>query len=524
MVHPPHTEPTVRLALVGVLVLTGVFYLSALGRAPVNIGSDEARFGIQAQSLAATGRDINGNRLPLFLHITNPLIPNNSSSTWWQPTLFYMQAALLQVVPFSEWSVRLPIACLAILDVWLIYAVGRRLFSHAWFAALAALLLAATPAHLVFGRQAMDYFCPMPFALAWLWCLLAYLQTDASWLPAVTGLVLGVGLYSYITSWVVMPFYLVLTLGIFWRARKPARASLHVIAGCAAALLPLIPWFWLYPGFLRELVGDYKVVSSFNLAQRVSLYWDYFNPSFLFFAGGSNPMWATTKAGVFLLAVAVLLPCGIWSIWKRSYPIVGSVLLVGFFFAPAPIVAALPTNPEYATARDLLALPFGVLISVAGLEWMWTRRSRFARALAVLLVVAIPAQFAYFARDYFTDYQMRSAYRFDTMHFRAVAEYVIASDALRRVPAVYLSDDLGDDKSVQWKFHLLTHGRPDVWDRTKYFAVAQFGSTDIPAGSLLVLSSSNLHLDDLLGPGKCSVVKTIDEVAGGPVAVILRRN
>jgi 4-amino-4-deoxy-L-arabinose transferase-like glycosyltransferase len=151
-----HAEPLVRLAICAVVLLTGVLYLWALGDAPVNIAVDEARFAVQAQSIATTGRDNNGRRAPLFFHITNPLNPDDSSPTWWQPILFYLMAAVLRFAPLSEWSVRLPTACIAILDVWLIYAVARRLFSNGWYAVLAALLLALTPAHYIFGRQAMD--------------------------------------------------------------------------------------------------------------------------------------------------------------------------------------------------------------------------------------------------------------------------------------------------------------------------------------------------------------------------------
>ena len=122
--------------------------------------------------------------------------------------------------------------------------------------------------------------------------------------------------------------------------------------------------------------------------------------------------------------------------------------------------AAPPTDPKYFTPRALLAVPFGVLISVIGVEWL-VDRGRMGRIVAALLIFTVPLQFASFARDYFTDYQIRSAYRFDSMNFRGVAAYVIASDASARVPAVYLSEDLVEAKTIQWKFHLLARLRPE---------------------------------------------------------------
>src|SRR5437016_3321315 len=60
-------------ALAGVIAGAAVIYFLRLGSAPVNISSDEARFGVQAYSIVTTGRAVNGSRLPLFFNITNPL-------------------------------------------------------------------------------------------------------------------------------------------------------------------------------------------------------------------------------------------------------------------------------------------------------------------------------------------------------------------------------------------------------------------------------------------------------------------
>lgn len=518
----PRAESLRLPALSAVLLLGSILYLGALGKAPIHISSDEARFGTQAQSIATTGRDLTGTRTPLFFHITNPLTPPESSLRWWQPLLFYLIAGVLWLVPISEWSVRLPIASLAILDIFLIHAVARRLFLKPWYALAAAVMLVLNPAHFIFGRQALDYFCPQSFVLAWLWCLLTCVRTESAWLPAVTGALLGAGLYSYITSWVVMPCYLAVSAIVLLRSGKPIRDVIRLAAGFTVMLLPLIPWLLFHPSMPRDLLAHYQVASSFRLVERLDIYWTYFSPSYLFFSGGSNPMFATRNAGVFLLAGIVLLPCGIWSLSKQG-SWAALVLVFGFLFAPVPIVAAIPEDPTYFTPRALLAVPFGVLISVAGLEWL-VDRGRTGRLAAALLLLSLPLQFASFARDYFTDYQIWAAYRFDDMNLRDVAERVIAADVSSRVPAVYLSDEMGEHKVVQWKFHVLTFQRPDLWERTSYSAVDPCQAEAVPTGSLVVLYANDHRVEEWQQRSRCSLMTIVRQVSGQPAAAIFRRN
>ena len=142
---------------------------------------------------------------------------------------------------------------------------------------------------------------------------------------------------------------------------------------------------------------------------------------------------------------------------------------------------------------------------------------------ATLLLASMPIQFAYFYRDYFSNYQIRSAYWFDPVNFRGVAEYLLASDSSAGLPAVYLSQDL-DDGAARWRFYLGKHSREDLLARTRYFTPAALDVATVPAGSLLVLYANDPNVAGLLGPDKCSLATTIIDVAGGKSAVVLRKS
>ena len=519
------TPRSTRVTMAAVLALAGLLYLFRLGDAPINVTTDEARFALQAHALAETGSDTRGNHLPLFFLIADPLIANHTSVAWWQPQLFYLMAGSFSILPVSEFSARLPIALVALLNVWLIYAVARRAFPNPWYGVAAAFLLALTPAHFILGRLATDYFLPLAFALGWLLCLLECQRRDSPGIAVTTGLVLGFGLFSYITSWMVMPLYLALTCLLLWQAGKSLRFMTLVTAGFALPLLPLAVWLTANPSMPRDVFANYKVSTGLRLIERTSLYWDYFNPSYLFFSGGSNMTWATRQAGLFPLALAVLLPIGLWTITRRHPVGVRTIWLAGFLLAPLPIIAALPEAPAYATARHLLAVPFGVLIGVAGLEWLMTSAGRTGQVVATVLVLSIPVQFVSFARDYFTDYRLRSAFWSDSMNMRGVVAAVSALDAAATVPAVYLSDeDLGEDKVVKWWFHLATAGREDLWRETRYFSPERTPAAGIARGSVLVVSDRSRLLPSLTASSDWSVAAAVTDVAGTPTATILRRN
>jgi len=229
----------------------------------------------------------------------------------------------------------------------------------------------------------------------------------------------------------------------------------------------------------------------------------------------------TSRAGVFLLPMAVLMGWGLYELARRRSP-ESLLLLFGFLAAPLPIVIALPEAPHSSTGRALTMLVFGVLIACVGIESLW-RRSTLARAGVVLLVAAMPVQFMAFRTDYFADYQARSWARFDPNATRDVITSVMGLERQQAVPSIWLNDD-GDDKSIRWLFYTLKHGRQDLWERSRYFRVDDAASlAAVPARGLLIMHANDPRSNRLLAAG-CSKVATILAVDGQPATDIFRRD
>ena len=181
-----------------------VLYQWRLASIPVYLHDAEILFALHAHDIARNLHDANGRLLPLYFQM-----PEIGGNVWFHPVIVYVMALSVKLFSFSEWSLRLPSVVVGMTDVMLMYLIGRRLFRSEMYGLVAAVLLAMTPAHFIHSRVAMDYLYPVPFALAWLFCLVKFEQESRSRLLLFAGLALGAGMYSYLGAVVLNnPVYL----------------------------------------------------------------------------------------------------------------------------------------------------------------------------------------------------------------------------------------------------------------------------------------------------------------------------
>jgi 4-amino-4-deoxy-L-arabinose transferase-like glycosyltransferase len=507
-------------AVVLAIGLAASTYLVALDRAPVYIGGDEAYFAVHGHALATTGRDLNGTPMPLLFNLWDPLGDTTVQSrfrAWYQPLLFYLVALTLEVFPFTEWSIRLPTAVIGgVLSPWLMYVVAMRLFKDRRVALLAAMVLALSPSLLLLSRQTLDFVCPIPFVLGWLWCLITLVETGTTSRAFVGGLVLGLGFYSYVAAWLFMPACLALTWLTCARLRSNRwRAAFAATGGFLIPVSLLIPWAWLHPEALRETAGRYLFGGS--ITQMAGAYLSYFDPVFLFFRGGARLSMTTGRSGVFLLPAAVFIAVGLYAVAQRWRTDLLTVVLLGGF-ALAPIPATL-LNERHMIQRELFVLPLVAAISGYGASLLVTHPRRWVRGVCAVLVIAMPLQFAYFYRDYRTLYQHRSVFYFDNVVFSDVAATFVAADP----PAILVSHDVNDG-GPRLRFHLTKAGRVDLLARTRYVDPNGDEPATAQPGSLLVVYHDGATLQRLAKTGEWSIVRQIVDIDQRPASVILRRN
>jgi len=385
--------------LTAILAAVLLVYLVRLQDAPVYLSPDEATIAVDAHALATTGADVYGRVFPLYFQTQ---VTGESRMGWFTPAIFYLSALFLRVLPFSEWSVRLPTACLGLADVVLTWLIGRRLFRNDRLAFAGAAMLATTPAHFILSRYALDYLYPVPFVLAWLLCLLIHLERGSSRALVAATACLGIGFYSYIAAVVMMPLYFALTYLLLQQTDARPRAYAVAALGFVLPLLPAAVWLAMHPGAFAATVERYglydatrlnpiqgvrEFLSFPNIDRLVSLYWSFLNPSFLFLSGDRAMMFSTRTMGVFLLPIAALLPCGLIRIARSPYSPVNTLIVLAFFIAP---VAALLGSEAAVIGRATVMMPFAALLAVFGIDYLWSMQATF-RFRGLVLVFAAAA-------------------------------------------------------------------------------------------------------------------------------------
>ena len=514
-------------------------YGHRLDYAPPYVEIDEVLIGLEAHAIQSTGHDLGGEFLPLY--------SQTAEHSWYQPFVIYLTALALKIVPLSEWAVRAPTVCIGVINIALIYFVARHLFGSELFGVIAAGLLAMSPAHFIHGRYGMDYLYPVPFVLAWVLCLALYTEQRRTWVLAIGTSLLGIGFYSYISSIVMMPLYFAVTCLVLRGQQAPRRLYGVAAAAFLPLLLPFLVWLVRHPSAYGATVTKYglydasrldavqglrSLVSYQSVSERLSHYWNFFNPSFLFFGSGTKLMFSTNRAGVFLLPLAVFLMVGIWQALKHRASAINLVLLVGFATAP---FAALIVSEENAIFRALALLPFGVLLATMGVQHVWSgaMATRLPvkqwRILAACLLVLAPVQFAYFWTDYFSDYRVRSGYWLGG-NIRGALEALIDRDEREHAPGIYFGtlqssagqiDGRNQYMDAYWKFYLTKHDRQDLLARTMPFEPQNLRT--MAPGSLVLANLGDTTTDALVSKGELKQVKAIDELDHTSFFVVLQR-
>jgi 4-amino-4-deoxy-L-arabinose transferase-like glycosyltransferase len=478
-------QRSMNVALLAVVVL---FYLVRLDFSPVYLLNDEVFNALQSLSLARTGRSVAGDYFPVYFRGLE-FRPGRD------PLCIYATALALKLLPATEATLRLPTALVGVVNVLLAYFIGRRLWGNWRFALLTAACVALTPAHYINSRIGIPTLWSTPWLMAWLLAVIAYAQEKRPAYLFIATTCLGIAIYGYLGTALLAPLFFIGTL-VFMRYSLVIRQLRHYAMAAAGFALPLALlgyWHVLHPERWSELVEYYTTNTSVlresaplfsasglpnfaGIQERLTAYWNYFNPTLLFLSGDASPRYSTGRAGVFLLPALLLLPLGIYR--AAHAPGVGRLLI--FCAAAAPLAAALSADVQIQRALPLVV--FGALLCAGGLVSLLSSIDSTHRRLGVALCIVGGIQFAAFVFDYFGHYRLRSgAWRGGNL--RGAFERVIDTSRENHVPVIYLDGNIANIEHY-WRFYAVALHADELADRAVTMEPSHL--TDAPAGALFI--------------------------------------
>ena len=98
-----------KVILLLIIVIASLLRLWKLGKIPVSLFGDELDVGYHAYSILKTGKDYQGNFMPLHFH---------SLAEWRTPLYLYSAVPTVGIFGISAWGVRLPAAIFGILSIY----------------------------------------------------------------------------------------------------------------------------------------------------------------------------------------------------------------------------------------------------------------------------------------------------------------------------------------------------------------------------------------------------------------------
>jgi 4-amino-4-deoxy-L-arabinose transferase-like glycosyltransferase len=402
------------LPLALVLVIGFALRIYDIAGNPSELIVDELDLYNSAHSIAATGRDVDGNLLP-FLWSAFTRNPPMYALAEYVTSLFFGAEAF---------GLRLPAVLFGTSCIALMYAIAFEITRRRDVAIVTAALVATQPILVHFSRIAWEPASELPFLLGGLYVLLrAFVRARpgdrASFRElALAAIFLACTCYTYMAGWFYAVALAVPIVALNWHRLRSPRALLELAGAFAIFAVLAEPALWMWFGNPETVARTARIatfahgITPSAMRQFAANYFAHFRWSYLVTTGDpiSGSTWRYLSGfGAFYWWVVLFAIAGAfvawryvrprWALawlfwWVLVYPFGGSLTNEGVPNAPRTL-AGTPVFCVFA-ACGLVAF-FGL---AARLPRGWNARAAFALRAAFVANLAVSV--ALFTHYYFT--------------------------------------------------------------------------------------------------------------------------
>lgn len=378
-----------KLYLLLIIILGFILRIVFIDKYPPSLNWDEVSHGFNAYSILNTGRDEWGNFMPTIFRCFGD---------YKLPAYIYLTVPSVFLFGLNDFSVRLVSILAGSLVSFVIYLILKIVFlNNPKIPLFGAAISAFSPGTIFLSRIALEANLFM-----FLFCLSLYLLIQKKY-PLST-LIFGVSLFTYNSSRVLLPFYLILLVFLLIKDKvKVAKNWYKFLPFIILAIITVFQtlnqsgqaryqWVSLLDqgsiNRINELRQTYPRIfvnkATYFFFKATSNYLSHFNPSFLFINGGSHYQFSLPNFFIISPFFLPFLILGLFYLLKNINQKYFQILL--FWLLIAPIPSSITRDAPHVL-RSIVFFPIIIIISTIGIDLIYKKIPKLTTFLIILSLI-----------------------------------------------------------------------------------------------------------------------------------------
>jgi len=378
-----------KIALLLIIIVGFFLRLIFINQYPPSLNWDEVSHGYNAYSILKTGKDEWGNILPAIFRCYGDFK---------LPVYIYLTVPSVLIFGLNSFSIRLISIIAGSLSPLIIYLIIKHLFpKNKIIPFLGILIFSFSPGIIFLSRIALEANLFMFF-----FCLSIYflLTKKYGW----SSFVYSIGLFTYNSSRVLLPFYfialifflvkdkinykkylfrflpfiLLVSLAVLQTFNQSGQARYQWVSILDSGSINQINELrQIYPRFLVNKVTFFTITAAKN-------YFSHFNPSFLFFNGGSNYQFSLPNFFLFSPFFMPLFFLGIFFLIKHINQ--DKFKLILFWLLMSPIPSSITRDAPHVL-RSIVFLPAVAITITLGVNYFLAKFKKISFIYILLVLI-----------------------------------------------------------------------------------------------------------------------------------------
>lgn len=411
---------------------------------PPSMYWDEVSQGYNSYSILQTGKDEHGEFFPIARF--------NAFGDYKAPVYIYLDAPFIALLGKTTLGVRFPSALFGTLTVLLTYFLVKEIFfsnkKKEILGLFSAFFLAISPWHIQLSRAAYEANIATFFTVTAVYLFFLAKRTKA-WIFFPSVLFFVVAFYAFNAHRIFVPL-LVIFLCILFFKELLVKEKMVILAGIMGIIL-LIPFlFYLRSPESKLRFNEVNIFSDIDVIKQsnklisednnspvahiihnrrvlfgllyVKHYFDFFNPTYLFFSGDGNPRFSLRDNGqLFLWGLPLLLIGGYMLCTQKKK---STIVLLGWFLL-APVAAATARETPHALRSETFIPTYEIIAAFGAvqlLDFIQNFRAVIRRILIGIFTTIVVISLYIFLHNYFVHYPVFYSYEWQYGYKEAVKE------------------------------------------------------------------------------------------------------